>query len=215
MNTPDEITHEAAVELLPWLVNDSLPEDEKRDVMAHARNCLSCRKNLAELEALRDTMTQGADAWEVPPVDMRRINRRIDAYMERQERIPRAIRSIGAFLVNPWRAAVVLQSLVIAGLLGVLLVRDADRGQYTTLSDDSSLPSGNYLRLVVSTTTSAGDLQDLLDRHGLKLIEAPSGRGVATVALPQAAGDAERRELVRQLSAHPMLRYVQPLTVRE
>lgn len=215
MNTHNELPHDAAVELLPWLVNDSLPEDEKRDVMAHARNCVACRKDLAELEALRDTMTVGAEEWEVPPVDMRRINRRIDAYQEQQERIPRMIRSFGAFLVNPWRAAVVLQALVIAGLLGALLVRDADRGRYTTLTNASSLAPGSYLRLVVSTATGTDGLRDLLDRHGLELIEGPSERGVATVALPHTAGDAEQRELVRQLSGHPLLRYVQPLTVTE
>ena len=29
MNTVDEMTHDAAAELLPWLANDSLPDDEK------------------------------------------------------------------------------------------------------------------------------------------------------------------------------------------
>ena len=81
MKKADEMTHEAAAELLPWLVNDSLPDDELHRVRAHAQSCVACRKDLARLETLRDTVTAGATEVDPPPVDMRRINRRIDAYM--------------------------------------------------------------------------------------------------------------------------------------
>ena len=50
MNTDERMTHEIAAELLPWLANDSLPADEKGRVMAHARSCVVCRKDLEELQ---------------------------------------------------------------------------------------------------------------------------------------------------------------------
>lgn len=213
MNTGEEMTHDAAAELLPWLANDSLPDEEKSRVRAHAQSCVVCRKDLAELESLRDAVTAGAAEPVPPPVDMRRINRRIDAYMAKRRRIPQALETVGTFLSSPWKAAAALQAGVIVVLLVVLLGQGSDRPQYTTLTDDTTLPPGNYLRLVVSTPPGAGDLAALLDRFNLTLVDGPSPRGVATVAFPQSADRVQQHEIMRTLSEHPMLRYVQPLTV--
>jgi len=213
VNTVDEMTHDAAAELLPWLVNDSLPDDEKGRVLAHAQSCVLCRKDLAGLEALRDTVTAGAIDADTPPVDMRRINRRIDAYMEKRRHIPRALETLGAFLSSPWKAAAALQAVVILVLFAVLLGPDNDSPQYTTLTDDTPLPPGDYLRIVVSTEPGAGDLAALLDRYDLTLVEGPSPRGVTTVAFSRTASREQQQAVVRTLSEHPMLRYVQPLQV--
>jgi hypothetical protein len=207
------MTHDVAAELLPWLANDSLPDDEKGRVLAHAQSCVVCRKDLAELEALRDTVTAGAIDDDTPPIDMRRINRRIDAYMEKRRRIPEAFESVGAFLSSPWKAAAVLQTGVIVVLFVVLLGRESDPPQYTTLMEETPLPPGHYLRLVVSTEPGAGDLAELLDRFDLTIVDGPSPRGVATVAFPQKVSREQQQAVVRTLSEHPMLRYVQPLTM--
>ena len=213
MKTGDEMTHDLAAELLPWLANDSLPDDEKGLVLAHAQSCVVCRRDLAELEALRDTVTAGAIDAGTPPVDMRRINRRIDAYMDKRRRIPRAFETLGAYLSSPWKAAVAVQAAVILVLFVVLVGRESEPPQYTTLTDETPLPPGHYLRLVVSNEPGAGDLAELLDRFDLTIVDGPSPRGVATVAFPQEASREQQQAVVRTLSEHPMLRYVQPLTV--
>lgn len=213
MNTVEELSHDAAAELLPWLANDSLPDDEKARVLAHAQSCVVCRKDLVALEALRDTVTAGVAEPDLPPVDMRRINRRIDDYMEKRRRIPRAFEALGTFLSSPWKAAAALQAVVIVVLLVVLAGQQSDRPQYTTLTDDTPLPPGDYLRLVVEAEPAAGDLDALLDRFDLVLVDGPSPRGVATVAFPQSADREQQQEVIATLSGHPMLRYVQPLTV--
>ena len=213
MNTDDDMTHDNAAELLPWLANDSLTESEKDRVLAHAQSCIICRRDLAELDALRDSISAGATELDPPPVDMRRINRRIDEYMERRRRIPRALEALGEFLSSPWKAAVVLQSAVIVGLLIALAAQQDDRPRYTTLTRDTPLPPGHYLRLVVSTTPESGGLEALLGDLGLRIVDGPSPRGVATVAFPEATSRDAQREVIRALSENPMLRYVQPLTV--
>jgi len=213
VNGGDEMTHDVAAELLPWLANDSLPDDEKGRVLVHAQSCVVCRKELAGLEALRDTVTAGAIDADTPPIDMRRINRRIDAYMEKRRRIPEAFEYLRGFLSSPWKAAAALQAVVILVLFVVLLGRESDGPQYTTLMDETPLPPGHYLRLVVSMEPGAGDLAELLDRFDLTIVDGPSPRGVATVAFPQKVTSEQQQAVVRTLSEHPMLRYVQPLTV--
>jgi len=207
------MTHDAAAELLPWLANASLPDDEQRRVLAHAQNCVVCRKELAELIALRDTVTAEAIDAYAPPVDMRRINRRIDAYMEKRRRIPQALETLAAFFSSPWKAAAALQAVVILVLFAVLLGQQGEPPQYTTLTQETPLPPGQYLRLVVSTEPGAGDLAELLDRFGPTIVDGPSPRGVATVAFPDDVSREQQLAVVRTLSEHPMLRYVQPLTV--
>ena len=213
MNTADLMKHDAAAELLPWLANDSLPDDEKGRVLAHANSCVMCRRELAELEALRDTVTAEAIDADAPPVDMRRINRRIDAYMEKRRRVPRAFDTLGAFFSSPWKAAAALQAVVILVLVAGLLAPDNEPPLYTTLTTETPLPPGHYLRLVVSTEQGAGDLAALLERHQLTLVEGPSPRGVTTVALPATASREQQQAVVQTLSQDPMLRFVQPMTV--
>ena len=213
MSTRDEMTHDFVAELLPWLANDSLAADEKARVLEHAQSCVVCRKELTELEDLRDTVAAALDESVAPPADMRRINRRIDKYMETRRRFPRALEAIGSLFRSPLQAIVVLQAFVIIGLLAALLGQNDDPRQYTTLTTDIELPPGNYLRLVVATTPDAGDLTGVLARHALTIVDGPSDRGVATVAFPASTGPEERGEVMRMLAEEPMMRYVQPLTV--
>lgn len=213
MNTRDVIPHDTAAELLPWLVNDSLPDDEKRQVLAHARSCVTCRKDLAELESLRDTIAHDAHAGDAPPIDMRNINRRIDEDMEKRRRVPRLLEAIVDFLRDPWRAAAVAQSVVIAALLIAMFVQGVDRPRYQTLTSDTSLPPGQYLRLVVDAATETGELAELLARFDLTIVDGPTERGVATAAFAKSAGRDERLEALQRLSEHPMLRYVQPVKI--
>lgn len=213
MNTRDLISHDTAAELLPWLVNNSLPDGEKHQVLAHARSCVICRKDLAELESLRDTIANNALADDAPPIDMRRINQRIDEDLEKRRRVPRMVEAVVEFLLDPWRAAVVAQSVLIAALLIAMFGQGVDRPQYQTLTSDTSLPPGHYLRLVVGTATETAELAELLARFNLTIVEGPSARGVATAAFPESADHEEQLEALRMLSGHPMLRFVQPVTV--
>lgn len=215
MKRNDAMTHDAAAGLLPWLVNDSMPDDERQRVLAHAQMCVACRKELAELETLREAVTADATEIDPPPADMRQINRRIDEYMEKRRRIPQAFESLGAFFSDPWKAAVALQAIVIVGLLVALPRQEGTTPRYATLTDDVSLPPGDYLRLVVSTAADSGDLDALLDRFGLSIVDGPSQRGVATVEFLRSVDRERQQEVVRALSEHPMLRFVQPLTVNQ
>jgi hypothetical protein len=55
MSTADRhtVNHEEASRLLPWLVNGTLPRAEREQVERHVRDCLSCRAELREQQALK------------------------------------------------------------------------------------------------------------------------------------------------------------------
>ena len=50
MNAPETVSHEQAVELIPWLVNESLVGKEKEAVLEHAQSCVICRRDLDDLD---------------------------------------------------------------------------------------------------------------------------------------------------------------------
>ncbi|MDH3553051.1 MAG: hypothetical protein OER22_10600, partial [Gammaproteobacteria bacterium] len=66
MNKHEPMSHEQASELLPWLVNDSLAEGERDLVHEHATSCVICRRELHELENLRDSISDVSAATAIP-----------------------------------------------------------------------------------------------------------------------------------------------------
>ena len=52
----ESLPHEHAMEMLPWLVNDSLLSDERAAVLDHAQSCVMCRREMKSLEDLRDSV---------------------------------------------------------------------------------------------------------------------------------------------------------------
>lgn len=219
MNEPDAMTHERAVELLPWLLNDSLPAGERAALEGHAKTCVSCRRELSELEQIRATLVASAPLETAPPVDMQRINRRIDAYGARRDRLGNVVAAIRQLFDSPLKIAVAVQSLVIAGLLGVLLLPPSATPNrpapaYTTLTDGRALAPGEYLRIVVADGTSATDLESTIESIGLALIDGPSTRGVALLAFPDAADEEERAAAAARIADVPAVRFVAPVSSR-
>ena len=213
MSRPETLSHEQAAELLPWLVNDSLATEEKASLLAHAQDCVVCRREIGELESLQDRLSVDDALDAVPAPDMRRINRRIDDYEARRLRLPGILSSLREFFSNPWRTAVVAQSAVIAALVATLLMPAEDPTPYTALTQADQLPAGSYLRIVVSVEMSDERWSDLLDRFDLTLADGPSERGVATLSLSTPLSDDEKAALVTELSADPDVRFVQPLEI--
>ena len=46
MIAPESLSHEYAMEMLPWLINDSLLSDERAAVLDHAQSCVMCRREI-------------------------------------------------------------------------------------------------------------------------------------------------------------------------
>ncbi|HEX5420985.1 MAG TPA: zf-HC2 domain-containing protein, partial [Gammaproteobacteria bacterium] len=56
-----EINHNEAARLLPWLVNGTLAGTERERVERHVRDCLVCRAEVREQQALQVLVRQRAD----------------------------------------------------------------------------------------------------------------------------------------------------------
>ena len=211
MNATETMQHDQAIVLLPWLVNGSLDTDELAAVRDHASSCVICRRELAELEALHETIDRVGSAAPVPAPDMRRINARIDALIARQNSVKGFLSKLQEFFSTPWRLAFVAQSVALVAIMFVWLWPEPPEPAFETLTEAQSLPQGHYLRVVFDPTLDAPDIDALLYEADLELFAGPSARGVYTLRFDAALPANKRDALAQALAADQRVLFVQAI----
>jgi hypothetical protein len=214
VTVPEMIPHDDAIELLPWLVNDSLATAERDAVREHASNCVICRRELAQLEALERSIAAERAQAAVPAPDMRRINARIDAGLERGRRAAAAMRRIRAWLEDPWFVAFATQTLVVIVMASSWLLSRTPEPEFTTLTAPEVLPAGHYVRVVFDPTLDAGGLAALLDDRQLSIVAGPSERGVYTLRFADGVPAGARETITAKLAGEAGVLFAQPLVER-
>lgn len=215
MSRDETMTHEEVRELLPWYVNDSLDDAEHERVDAHARSCVICRKELQELRQMRASIRQQSEHALIPEPDMRRINARIDALIDRQERGGRWLLALKDFFASPQRFAIAAQAAAIAVLLGLLLWPEPQAPQYRTLTTNEALPEGKYIRVVFDPALGASEVKQIVEKNGLEVVNGPSPRGVAVLRIQPSATSADSERVVNALLAGQGVLFAQPIERRE
>ena len=215
MTAPEMMSHNTAAELLPWLVNDSLDPGEREAVREHATSCVICRRELAQLETLRSAIVpaDGPDASPVP--DMRRINARIDALVDGETAGSVLLARLRDWFGNPWRAAFVVQTVVLVALIAFWPQLKGTGPEFTTLTEPQILPEGHYVRIVFDPTLDAGAISALLESTHLSIASGPSARGVYTLRFAEGTAPTGRAAIVTALYRAPGVLFVQPVSGNE
>ncbi len=211
MNAPETVSHEQAAELLPWLVNDSLVDKEKETVLEHAQSCVICRRDLDDLEQLRDSIMSVSSLELIPAADMRNVNARIDALIDKQNRGRVLIARLREVFVSPWQMAFVAQSVLLVVLASLLLWPGPRDAEFTTLTQPHHLPDGHYIRVVFSPELTQSEFIELLDNLELTIFDGPSSRGVYTLGVAKAMSVDDHDKLVVDLQGNPSVLFAQPV----
>ncbi len=211
MTSPETLTHESALEMLPWLVNGSLSGDQASAARKHALSCIICRRELEGLELLQQHFSRTSESVAIPAPDMRNINRRIDDLIDRQNGWRDAFSRVKEFVRSPWRLAFSAQSLALLVLAGMIFMPGPPEAEFTTLSNPSAVASAEFVRVVFSPDLNEHALSELLRDYELDVISGPTERGVYTLSsdVPLDASDHER--LVEALRGHPDVLFAQPV----
>jgi hypothetical protein len=209
------MTHQQAVELLPWLANDSLQDAERAAVEEHASACVICRRELVELQELGTSITRLGDDVAIPAPDMRRINARIDDLLMKQTRGQRAWERLVELFDNPWRVAFAAQSAVLlaiaVGWIWPATVEVTPEPAFTTLTSPQTQSDGRYLRVVLDPSLDEAGVANLLIENELSIVDGPSARGVYTLGV---ADDAAALDAVAQaLRSKPGVLLAEPVVV--
>lgn len=212
----DALSHDRAVELLPWLVNGTLAPDERDAVSEHSRNCVICRRELEDLDALaqRAAREVAVDAGLQAPPDMRRINARIDALRERERRGTALLDALRHWSADRWRLAFAVQTLVLAAVVIAWLMPVEPDAEFTTLTapPGAVLPADrDYLRVVFDPGLDAAAIAAMLSEQGLAVAAGPSARGVYTLEFAPAREAAARQGVLANLQADERVLFAQPV----
>ena len=211
MNVPNSVSHEQAVELLPWLVNNTLDAQEKEAVLSHAQACVICRRELTNLQQLQDSISLAPNASTIPEPDMRSINARIDAHIDRQGRGRELLSRFLGIFDSPLRIAFLTQTAVLLVLVTVLLWPAPESSEFTTLTQTEDLPDGRYVRVVFSPNYDQSEIAILLDQYQLTIVNGPSNRGVYTVAFADSIESSDA--MISRLQDDPIVLFAQPVNV--
>lgn len=203
MNQQTSTTADAHQEiqlLLPWYLNQSLEQDEQRQVETHVAHCLLCRHELVSLGKLAKAVTFASDldlASEAslaglhaklqartagrfpaaPPIKPSLIGR-FGNYASQRSRLTRLSSHPGT------RFAVAASLFLTVITLTVGFVQSPAPADYYTLSAEKpELPAGANLRVVFSKTLPDSDIDTMLAPiHGQR-IDGPNNVGAFTVRI--------------------------------
>jgi hypothetical protein len=230
--------HRQTWDLIPWLVNDTLDDALRRIVEGHLSECADCREELAFQRKVHAGMTDDSPNVAAPAA-MARLFERIDA---EDEALPggRAFDPLEAELARPaalpakgerrlrighlLAAAVIVEAVGLVGL-GTMLAGQRDAADaasdYATLSQGAERSASASIRLVPSPTLSLGELQALLGKSHLRIVDSNAGGTILALGfvspsmLPENAEAAESRrrldEALQQLRANSGVLLAEPI----
>jgi hypothetical protein len=204
-----EMNHTAAWELLPWYVNDTLDQDERRAVHAHLQQCAECRHEEESCREMAAAVRSGHAAPSPHPAQLARLLERLDE--------PRPEGPLRAILAAPRgvRFALAAQAAVLVTLLAVVFWPAAP-APYRTLESPAASAAvtagGQQVRLVFAAEATESEIRHLLLEIGAEITSGPSPLGAYTVTLPAAGPASEPLPVVlAHLRGHPRVRFAEPV----
>lgn len=191
----DDSVHGEAAELLPWFANGTLNTVERACVERHLARCISCRRELAHLDALRG-LVQAEDSDSAANRALSRLQARIEE-LETKSGPGALLRSaIGRWqAMRPWLRGTALAQAALFALLACVWLRPPAAHYYHTLGA-AAAPRGASASIVVVFYASAREeeIRDLLLRLHARIAGGPSPDGVYTL---EVAADQQQTVLAR------------------
>jgi hypothetical protein len=217
------LRHEECWLLLPWLANGRLPAAERVRVDAHLHECAECQHELAWQRRACEALAEPDRVTYAPGPSLRKLMRRIDARGEAAQRRPARRTANLSAAHAAWRPpglawAASFAGVVALGLLAPVAYRWSEPLYSTHTASMTTTP--NVLHVAFERSLPVGDVEELLQSAGARVVEGPGSTGifgVAPVAAPVSqAVDArgvsqELRALATRLRSDPRVRWVEPL----
>lgn len=232
---PYDPAHRQIWDLIPWLVNGTLDDEQREIAHRHLDRCVDCRDEFDFQLRIQGGMTVDAHA----PVgdssaSLARLMARIDAedegrdfaqiplHLGSSEETQRTARRVHRQrrLMRMLAAMVVVEALGLS-VLGTLWFAQGSNPEqpaaYTTLSTAAPEAAEGIIRLVPSPSLGMGELQALLAEAGLHIAGSNATATVLTLAANGGAGaqsgdrKASLNDTLQRLRANPGVLLAEPI----
>jgi len=205
------MNHKNTWDLIPWIANGTAAEHDRDAAHGHLTDCQACRDELEAQRKLQQAMRVPPAIEAMPHGSLQKLWQRIDAQPQAAPREAVEPRAARTSRVTGWLAAAVVLQAALLGVLSTALLNsppDAGDAAYRTVSSQSEAARAPSVRAVFSPSMTLGELQALLERTQLRIVNGPSADGVYTLAT-LAATDAQQALLA--LRAHPAVQFAEPV----
>jgi hypothetical protein len=190
-----------AMELLPWYVNGSLAGEERELVCRQVLTSLACRKELERLRHLQLLIHRDDPDTAATDREFERLMVRIRASDAALQHVATRRGTAGW----PFALAASLTAAV-SVLLWWATSTMAPPRTYETMSETrAGDPAAMGVRVLFAAGVTESERRNLLERHGLTVVEAVAGDGLVTLAFPDRAN---RTAIMAALRQDPRIRLV-------
>jgi len=192
-----------AWEAMPWVLQDSAPQEQSAWLTEHLAGCESCREEFAQQSRLRLALALPTDVQVDADAGLKKLLGRIDAAeVEQAQPLVRT----GSWFTRALVAAVLVQALGI-GILGVKLWSEDAVQSYRTLSQPTVASMPGAIHVVPDATMKLADWNTLLRHLHLQVVGGPNDVGAYTVVPVGAAAP----QALQQLRATRGIRLAEPV----
>lgn len=180
--------------LIPWYVNGSIGDRERRRVDAHLAQCSHCGDELAREQWVYRNMTAGTAVEHMPADSLNRLQARLNDIEVAQGahtaedavaggRIRRrSMRWPGLMAASVAVMAIALSLLAADRWLQYRSARAAAPPAYYTVTTAVPRAPDEAIRAVFSPTLTLSELQSILDEAQLRIVSGPTEAGVYSLA---------------------------------
>jgi len=188
-----EREHKEISALLPWYVNGSIGEQDRRRVDAHLTLCAGCRDELSQERRIHEGMSAAPSVEYMPAASLKRLQARLDAVAPASDTLRNRRVSSAAVRSGRRRAprpGLLAASVALAAVGLSLLAADGwvrfrtqtSEPRYRTVTTSAPRPAGEVIRAVFAPNTSVAELQAVLDEAQLRIVSGPTEAGVYSLA---------------------------------
>jgi len=209
--------------LIPWYVNGTIGDRERRHVDAHLAQCVHCRDELTREQWVYRSMTAETAVEYMPTVSLNRLQARLDAAdgsesADAGEAADAAAAAKPRRRLMPWQGLMAASVAVMAVALSLLA---ADRWQqyraraaappaYHTVTISEPRAPGEAIRAVFSSAITLSELQGILDEAQLRIVSGPTEAGVYSLAANSGRPVSSSLALLR---SHAQVRFAESTAV--
>jgi hypothetical protein len=199
--------------LIPWYVNGTIGERERRRVDAHLAEGAHCHDKLNREQWVYRSMTAETAVEYMPAVSLNRLQARLDGIGV--EDAHAAAKPRRRFM--PWQGLMAASVAVIAVALSFLATdrwlqyraRAAAAPAYYTVTTAVPRAPDEAIRAVFSPTITLSDLQSILDEAQLRIVSGPTEAGVYSLAAKSRRPVSSSLALLR---SHAQVRFAESTT---
>lgn len=196
-NTLHESDHRSIGELIPWYLNGTLSELDRKRVDLHLAGCAACRDDLELERRIYERVARTDSVEHIAAPSLRRLQEKIDGLgslappLAARAPIPaappparRAFRRVFA-----WQGLMAASVAILAVALAVTATHHAQPSvartpppDYYTVTTPIERPPGEAIRAVFAPTITLDELQSILALSHLKIVAGPTEAGVYSLA---------------------------------